>query len=143
MVICLAASPFAEGEVSLVYHAQMASTKDKLMLNPPLVLKIYNHAKKCVNSRKQYFKQMEVSIIACFLTNKYNEEEAPCHCAQIMFLPVMVVEEEDSSMEEPGSCQFCAEEHLTENGTEFAKYSNNTGHWDEDLLDKSLLSFTK
>ena len=87
------------------------------MLNPPLVLKIYNHVGKGVNSRKQYFKQMEVSTIACFLAKKYNEEEAPCHCTQIKFLPVMVVEEEDSSMEETGSRRFCVEEHLPENCT--------------------------
>jgi len=136
-----APSPFAEGEIRLAYHAQLARKKDKL-LSSHAVLKAYKHLGKGVNSRAQYFKQMEVSTIACYLAKKYNEE-APSHCAKIQFLPVAVVEEEDTSMEEIGLRRFCAEEQLPTDGTAFTKYSNNSGHWDDELLDESLLRFTK
>ena len=58
-------------------------------------------------------------------------------------LPVVVVEEEDAKNESSGDRRFCAEPHLPKGGTEFVKYSNNTGYWDEDVIDETLLRFTK
>lgn len=108
MLIRRAGSPFAEGEVRLAYFAQLARKRDNL-LKSPVVMKTYKHLGKGLNNREQYFKQMEVSTIACYLAKKYNKEETPSHCTQIDFLTVVVVEEEDSSMEEVGSRRFCAE----------------------------------
>ena len=141
MMMRRAASPFAQGEIRLAYHAQMSRKRENLP-SSGIVLKAYKHLGKGINSREQYFKQMEVSTIACFLAKKYNDTR-PSDCAPVKFLQVVVVEEEDASTEEIGCRRFCAEKELPRDGTEFAKYSNNTGHWDEELLDESLVRFTK
>jgi hypothetical protein len=52
------------------------------------------------------------------------------------------VEEEDESKEASGSRRFCTEEPLPKDGSAFTKFSNNTGHWDEDHLHETLLRFT-
>ena len=58
-------------------------------------------------------------------------------------LPVIVVEKVDEKKESSGSCRFCTENLLPTGGSEFTKYSNNTGYWDADSLNETLLRFTK
>jgi hypothetical protein len=84
---------------------------------------------------------MEVSNIAYFLSKRYNETNRRSPCAYIRFLQVCVVEEEREGNEETGQRRFCAEEALPDGC--FTKYSNNTGYWNDDVLDQSLLSFTR
>ncbi len=86
----------------------------------------------------------QVSAIAEFLARAFNESSLkPSHCCKIKVLSVLVVEEEDEKNERTGNRRFCVEQHLPKGGTEFVKFSNNTGYWDEDVLDESLLLFTK
>mmetsp|Transcript_33605 Transcript_33605/g.81251 ORF Transcript_33605/g.81251 Transcript_33605/m.81251 type:complete len:280 (+) Transcript_33605:3-842(+) len=138
-----APSPFAEGEIRLAYHGQLAkSEKDLAEKGHSMVMKSFKHIGKGVNDRDQYLKQMEVSAIADFLAKKYNEVK-PSHCLGIYVLPVIVVEEVDERNESSGNRRFCTEHLLPTHGTEFTKFSNNTGYWDEDSLNETLLRFTK
>jgi hypothetical protein len=108
-----------------------------------MVKKSFKHVGKGLNDRTQYLKQMEVSTIADFLANEYSRSpDRPSRCARIRVLTVAVVEEEDEKNEKNGNRRFCAEECLPADGTAFTKFSNNTGYWDEDHLDESLLRFT-
>jgi hypothetical protein len=137
--------PFAEGEIRIAYHSQLSRRKDGLDDNAKsaMVMKSFKHVGKGLNDRAQYLKQMEVSTIADFLANEYNASPyRPSHCARIRVLTVAVVEEEDEKNEKNGNRRFCAEECLPTDGTDFTKFSNNTGYWDEDHLDESLLRFT-
>jgi hypothetical protein len=140
-----AADPFAEGEIRIAYHSQLSRRKDGLHDNAKsaMVMKSFKHVGKGLNDRTQYLKQMEVSTIADFLANEYSGSAyRPSHCARIRVLTVAVVEEEDEKNEKNGNRRFCAEECLPADGTAFTKFSNNTGFWDEDHLDESLLRFT-
>jgi len=145
MLIRRAPSPFAEGEIRLAYHGQLAQKeKDLGKVEHGMVFKSFKHLGKRVHDRGQYLKQMEVSAIADFLARAYNESPSkPAHCCNVSVLPVIVVEEEDEKNETTGNRRFCVEQHLPKGGTEFVKYSNNTGYWDEDVLDETLLRFTK
>ncbi|KAL7578865.1 hypothetical protein ACA910_006842 [Epithemia clementina (nom. ined.)] len=137
-----AAHPFAEGEIRIAFHAQLSRLECNLSNEKSsMVLKSYKHVGKGLNDRNQYLKQMEVSTIAHFLACKYNTScERPSHCGMISLLDVCVVEEESEDNEKHGDRRFCAEEPLPV-GT-FTKFSNNTGHWDEDNLHETLLRFT-
>ena len=104
----------------------------------------FKHIGKGVNDLDQYLKQMEVSAIAHFLAKEYNKSSyKPSHCRGINVLPVIVVEEVENTNESSGNRRFCTENLLPTNGSEFTKYSNNTGYWDADGLDETLLRFTK
>lgn len=139
-----ASEPFAEGEIRIAYHGQLARQK-KGLEDPDkssFVLKSFKHHGEGVNDRSQYLKQIEVSSIAYFLAQEYNKSsDRPSRCAKIGVLKACVVEEEDELNERHGSRRFCVEEPLPEE-TPFVKFSNNTGHWDEDHLDETLLRFT-
>jgi hypothetical protein len=138
-----ASDPFAEGEIRIAYHGQLARGKKGLddISKSKIVLKAFKHHGKGLNDRRQYFGQMEVSNIAHFLANEYNKSpNRPGHCARITVLQVCVVEEEDEEKEKHGTRRFCGEEYLPNDM--FVKYSNNTGQWDEDNIDESLLRFT-
>jgi hypothetical protein len=138
-----ALDPFAEGEIRLAYHAQLSRCKEDLdnAQQSSMVFKSFKHHGKGVNDREQYLKQMEVSTVAHFLAREYNKSpHRPHHCATISVLQACVVEEENEAHEKDGMRRFCAEEPLPDG--EFEKYSNNTGQWDEDILDESLLRFT-
>lgn len=140
-----APEPFAEGEIRIAYHGQLA--RQKRDLDDPeksaVVLKSFKHHGIGVNDRRQYLKQMEISNIAHFLAKKYNDsEDRPHHCARIKVLRNCVVEEDDDSKEAHGTRRFCVEDPLPEDAS-FVKFSNNTGHWDEDHLDETLLRFTQ
>jgi len=139
-----AADPFAEGEIRIAYHAQLNRKKHDLgdANKSAMVMKAFKHIGKGPNDRDQYLKQMEVSNIAKFLADEYNKSSlCPAHCAHIRVLQVCVVEEEDETNEKAGARRFCAEEPLPTDGSVFIKFSNNTGHWEEDHLDESLLRF--
>ncbi len=56
---------------------------------------------------------------------------------------VIVVEEVTKENKSSGNRRFCTEYHLPTDGSAFTKYSNNTGYWDADSLNKTLLHFTK
>ena len=87
---------------------------------------------------------METSSIAAFLAQKYNESPLrPKHCATIEFLQVCVVEEEATGREDSGERRFCAESLLDTKKYPFTRFSNNLGYWDEEILNESLLRFTK
>ncbi|KAL3798707.1 hypothetical protein HJC23_004458 [Cyclotella cryptica] len=143
MLMRRAPSPFAEGEIRLAFHGQLAKHEDDLCKKThAMVMKSFKHVGVGVNDRDQYLKQMEVSAIAHFLANEYNSFK-PSHCKMVHVLPVLVIEEEDETNETSGNRRFCAEAPLPSGGTEFTKYSNNTGYWDGDHLDETLLRFTK
>ena len=143
MLIRRAPSPFAEGEIRLAYHGQIAQEEAGLA-GSSMVMKSFKHVGKGVNDRDQYLKQMEVSAIAHFLASEYNKSSSkPSHCLGINVLPVLVVEEVDERNELSGNRRFCTEHLLPTGGTEFAKFSNNTGYWDADIIDETLLRFTK
>jgi hypothetical protein len=145
MLMRRAPSPFAEGEVRLAYHGQLAKEEiDFLKDGHSMVMKSFKHLGKGVNDRDQYLKQMEVSAIAHFLAKEYNKSSfKPSHCLGINVLPVIVVEEVDEKNESSGNRRFCTENLLPTGGSEFTKYSNNTGYWDADSLNETLLRFTK
>lgn len=140
-----AASPFAEGEIRLAYHAQLShSMRDLDSKESAMVMKSFKHVGAGLNDREQYLKQMEVSNIAYFLSKMYNSSKyRPPHCARIHFLEVAVVEEEAEANEHSGNRRFCAEAPLPTGGSDFTKFCNNTGYWDNDHLDESLLRFSK
>lgn len=136
-----ATNPFAQGEIRIAFHGQLACSIDELGLHKnSMVLKSFKHVGKGVHDREQYLKQMEVSNIAHYLAIQYNSTDKPSHCATIHFLPVCVVEEEANIREHLGERRFCAEPPLPRGA--FRKFSNNTGYWDEEALDESLLRFT-
>ena len=141
MLMRRAPNPFAEGEVRLAYHGQLAKVESDLLKDGhSMVMKSYKHLGKGVNDRDQYLKQMEVSAIAHFLAKEYNKSSfKPSHCLRINVLPVIVVEEVDEKNESSGNRRFCTEHLLPTGGSEFTKYSNNTGYWDADSLNEMLL----
>uniref|UniRef100_A0A7S0F6H6 Alpha-type protein kinase domain-containing protein n=1 Tax=Craspedostauros australis TaxID=1486917 RepID=A0A7S0F6H6_9STRA len=146
MFLRRAKAPFAEGGCRLAYHAELAR-KEKSLGAPKtkVVLKCFKHHGFGVNDRIQYLRQMEVSNIARFLAKEYNNSPfRPAHCARIQVLMSCVVEEEDDANEKDGNRRFCAEEVLPSDGDmDFTKFSNNTGYWDTDNMDETLLRFTK
>lgn len=137
-----ATNPFAQGEIRIAFHGRLATNIVELSESKSsMVMKSFKHIGKGIHDREQYLKQMEVSNIAHFLAEEYNKSsEKPSHCAQVTFLPVCVVEEESSTRESLGERRFCVEPPLPSG--KFEKYSNNTGYWDEDALDESLLRFS-
>jgi len=144
MLMHRAADPFAEGEIRIAFHGQLSrEVKDLDLEKSDMVMKAFKHVGKGLNDRQQYLKQMEVSNIAHFLAGEYNKSSyRPLHCARICVLQVCVVEEEDESNEVRGDRRFCAEEPLPTSASPFVKYSNNTGYWNDEMLDESLLRFT-
>jgi len=133
-------APFAEGESRIAYHGQLAQSKEELAFKTSAaVFKSLKHLGAPLHDRSQYLKQMEVSSVAHFLAVEYNKVR-PKHCAPVHFLPVRVVEEKDDTNEALGERRFCVEPPLPSN--DFVKFSSNTGFWDEDYLDESLLRFT-
>ena len=143
MLMRRAPSPFAEGEIRLTYHGQIAQ-KEAELTGSSMVMKSFKHVGKGVNDRDQYLKQMEVSAIAHFLASEYNKSSSkPPHCRNINVLPVLVVEEVEETNESSGNRRFCAEYLLPTGEIEFTKFSSNTGYWDEDTIDETLLRFTK
>ena len=138
-----ATEPFAEGELRIAYHAQLSRKKGDFggASKNGVVVKSFKHIGKGLNDRGQYFKQMEVSTIAHFLAEEYNRSKyRPAHCALVRVLQVCVVEEEDETNEIHGHRRFSSEERLPEGA--FVKFNNNTGQWDEDYIDESLLRFS-
>jgi hypothetical protein len=143
MLMRRAPSPFAEGGIRLAYHGQLAQEVAGLA-GSSMVMKSFKHIGKGVNNRDQYLKQMEVSAIANFLASEYNRSSyKPSYCLEINVLPVLVVEEVDETNESSGNRRFCTEHLLPTRGTAFTKFSNNTGYWNADTMDETLLRFTK
>ena len=129
--------PFAEGEMRLAYFCQIGKDETALLSgNGDKVLKSFKKTAKTSSDRQRYLGQMEVSSISHFLAEEYNKTCCPPHCPKIRFLTVYVVEEEDSEE------RFCAEDQLPCAATAFTKYSNNTGYWNEDEINQSLLLFS-
>lgn len=141
-----ATEPFAEGEIRIAYHAQLSRQKRDLDIaskSNMMVMKSFKHVGKGLNDRQQYLKQMEVSTIAHFLAEEFNNSTfRPAHCATVQVLQVCVVEEEDDTNEIHGHRRFCSEERLPGGGSDFVKFNNNTGQWDEDVIDETLLRFS-
>jgi len=143
MVVRRAAGPFAEGEIRIAFHGQLARTEDELGLNKSkVVMKSFKYIGEGLNDRKQYLRQMELSNIASFLAKEYNKCR-PSQCGAVHVLPVCVAEENDEANEKLGSRRFCVEQPLPIDGSEFTRYSNNTGYWADDVLDETLLHFTE
>jgi len=68
MLMRCALCPFAEGEVCLTYHGQLAKEeRDLLKEGHSMVMKSFKHLGKGVNARNHYLKQMKVS-------NKYHHQ---------------------------------------------------------------------
>jgi hypothetical protein len=131
--------PFAEGEMRLAFYGKVGVDEDMLMSEKGnKVLKSFKKSgKSAVSERKRYLAQMEVSTIAQFLAEDYNKTRRPAHCPSIRFLSVHVVEDESASE------RYCVEDQLPCAATAFTKYSNNTGYWNEDEINQSLLLFTR
>jgi hypothetical protein len=109
-----------------------------------MILKTFKYRGQGINSISSYLKQMEVSAIAHFLAEQYNKSHLrPKHCATIHVLQTFVAEEIELINEEDGNRRFCAEEPLPTDGSVFTKYSDNTGHWNMEHLDESLLRFVE
>jgi hypothetical protein len=56
---------------------------------------------------------------------------------------VCVVEDLDEAKEDAGMRRFCAETPLPTEASSFIQYSNNTGYWNDEHLDETLLRFTE
>lgn len=138
-------APFAEGEIRIAFHGHLADKEENLSrAESAMVVKSFKYVGKGLNDRRQYLKQMEVSTIAHFMAQEYNKSPfRPSHCALVNVLQVCVVEEETDAHEFEGNRRFCAEPYLPEEGGAFTKYSNNTGYWNLDVLDETLLRFTE
>jgi len=148
-----APDPFAEGACRLAYYGQLAD--DGLLRpqqDPLLVLKTFKCKGKEANELKHYLKQMEITNVARFLAEKYNDSDhRPPHCAKVDFLPCCVVEESFGELDDDdddchGKRRYCAEPSLPDasDGSKaaFLKFCNNTGYWNSDHLDESLLRFS-
>jgi len=145
MLMRRAPEPFGEGQSRIAFHGQLAKKKKDLNLDSSaMVMKTFKHIGEGIHDRKRYLDQMEVSNIAHYLAEEYNKSSfRPGYCAKIDIVQACVVEEEDEERELHGERRFCAEVPLPISTTSpFTKYSNNTGYWDEDVLDESLLRFT-
>lgn len=142
MVLRCGKEPFAEGETRISFRGQLSPTEAE-MSHPKsaVVLKSFKFLGDGVNDLKQYLKQMEVSNIASYLSKAYNKSFRRTHCGRVHFLQVCVVEALDETKEANGSRRFCAEAPLPKN--EFTHFSNNTGYWNPDFLDETLLRFTE
>lgn len=141
MMMRRAPNPFAQGETRIAFHGQLAPTKEELSLEKStMVMKVFKHVEEGVNNRKQYLKQMEVSNIAHFLACLYDASHRPENCSSIHFLPVCVIEKVGGTSEISGESRLCVEPPLPKET--FQKFSNNTGYWDDTILDESLLRFT-
>jgi hypothetical protein len=86
---------------------------------------------------------MEVSNIAFYLSKVYNKSFRRAYLGRVLFLPVCVVEDLDEAKEDAGTRRFCAETPLPAEASSFTQYSNNTGYWNEEHLDETLLRFTE
>ena len=142
MLMRRARHPFAEGEICIAFHAQLARLECNLSNeHSSMVLKSYKHVGKGLNDRTQYLKQMEVSTVAHFLARQFNaSSDRPSHCGHIRVLQACVVEEKSEDNEKCGDRRFCAEEPLPDGV--FTKFSNNTGYWNDEELHETLLRFT-
>lgn len=139
MLMRRAINPFAEGEMRLAYYGKLGQDEAALTSDQAdKILKSFKKTRKSSSDRKQYLCQMEVSSIAHFLAEGYNKTCRPSHCPEVHFLAVNVIE-----VEGLGGERFCAEDHLSGDASDFKKYSNNTGYWNEDELNQSLLLFTQ
>jgi hypothetical protein len=138
MFLKQAKDPFAQGEMRLAYYGKLGLDEASLMSSKAdKVLKTFKIKGKMISDRKNYLAQMEVSTIAQFLAQEYNKSCRPSHCPEIQFLSVVVVETDNMTED-----RFCAEDQLPCAATSFTKYSNNTGYWNEDEINQSLLLFT-
>ena len=135
-----ARDPFAQGEMRLAYYRKVGADEASLALDKAdKILKMFKKKeRKASADRKHYLAQMEVSTIAHFLAEEYNKSCRPDHCPQIRFLRVFVVEADAAGTE-----RYCAEDQLPGAATCFTKYSNNTGYWNADEINQSLLLFTR
>lgn len=136
MFMLRAKHPFAQGELRLAYYAKLGTNESSLSSPDGKGDKVLKSFKKESSDRKDYLSQMEVSTIAHFLAEEYNKKSRPSHCPEVKFLTVNVVEAE-------GESRYCAEDQLPGAATSFTKYSNNTGYWNEDEINQSLLLFTR
>jgi hypothetical protein len=143
MLLRCASDPFAEGEMRLAYHGQLATSEEELGLEKSyVVLKSFKYVGDGVNDLKQYLRQMEVSNVAFYLAAVYNKSYRRSRHGRVAFLPVCVVEDVDESKEDAGTRRFCAEPTLPPGSSSFTQYSNNTGYWNQEHLDETLLRFT-
>ena len=139
----LAKDPFAEGEFRLAYYGKLSKSDGVFdPSSPTLVFKTFKRKSAKKNERASFISQMEVSTIAQYLAEEYNKSVRPQNCKKIRFLTVNIVEIEETADKTVG--QYCVEEKLPlgPDEDEFIKYSNNTGYWNEDEINQSLLLFT-
>ena len=136
--------PFAEGEVQIAYHGQLSRySKDLDLEKSSMVLKSFKYTGKGVHTMKHYLKQMEVSKNFHLLAEEFNTSEwRPNNCATVHFFPVCVIEEEIDSRDDNGDRHFCNDTPLPGGGNNFTNYSSNTGYWNKEFLDETLLLFT-
>lgn len=134
-------APFAQGSSRIAIHGQLARSESELdEIHSAKVLKVFKQTDgDGILDRHQYFLQMEASAVAGYLSSLYNRSR-PRHCASIQFLQVCVAEHVDPQL---GARQFCVEPPLPTTGSAaFTKYCNNTGFWNVNVVDESLLRFS-
>lgn len=144
MMLQRAPCPFAEGSTRIAYYGLLS--KPGSAAPSPMILKSFKFMGLSVNDRKHYLRQMEVSNLARFLANSFNDSSArPPQCGFVRVLPVCVIEEDDTKNEETGLRRFCAEPPLPVGAgcSKFTRFSSNTGYWAETELSQTLLAFCK
>ncbi|KAL3922042.1 MAG: hypothetical protein SGILL_002420 [Bacillariaceae sp.] len=141
MLLQRAVNPFAEGESRLAYFGRVGADEDTIATDAAeKVFKEFKKTRKTAEvDRKQYLDQMEVSTVANFLAEEYNKTARPSHCPKIRFLEVIVVESDENFV----GGRYCVEELLPTAENDFTRFSNNTGYWNEDEINQSLLLFTQ
>mmetsp|Transcript_13998 Transcript_13998/g.39863 ORF Transcript_13998/g.39863 Transcript_13998/m.39863 type:complete len:291 (-) Transcript_13998:83-955(-) len=142
--------PFAEGGTRIAFRAEMAMKKTALGTSKSaVILKTFKYHGRGIGNRNHYFNLMEMSSIARRFADAYNKStDRPPGCADIKILPVAVIErirndDCDGGNEAPTSRYFGVKSPLPTKGTAFTRFCNNTGYWDMDYVDKSLLLFCR
>jgi len=134
MTVKIADQPFAEGELRIAYRGYLYVKSGE----HSVVLKEFKQLGPKAHDISRYMAQIEISTIASFLAEEYNKIRSPD------LLPVKVVVsrivEAEHHKKEKESRFYCMEKPLH---GEFIKFSNNTGFWDEDHLDETLLRYSK
>jgi hypothetical protein len=144
--IQVASEPFDKGQCRLARHGQLRTPgrNGKTGVWKPYVFKEFIESDKRANSLLNYCKQMEVSTVAAFLAKLYNKNKDP-RLSEVHFLSSHTVEAVNYSSGDSSKKCYTIEKPLypPEEPLDFVKYNNNTGFWDEDAFDETLLRFTE
>ena len=136
MLMHRAPSPFAEGEICLAYHGQLVKAeKDLGKKDHKMVMKSFKHLGRGVNDRDQYLKQMAVPI-----SWQKNIMDSRISLPTVtMYMCCLWL----SSEKRMRQMKTHLPSGVWRNGCcEVVKYNSNTGYWDEDCINETLLCFT-